>query len=146
MPPKEFIYSSIYGELTKQVQIRFDAASELNKQLFDQVIFEQFLVWDDPTIELDFEEIIGKYNITVAAPTIGDGSAEPILGSTGIETLKETIVNHALSIPMTMKTYRKILSLLNQKLIKDDDKKQRLINLMWGDISTVVKAVRENSI
>lgn len=142
MPPKEFIYSSIYGELTKQVQIRFDAASELNKQLFDQVIFEQFLVWDDPTIELDFEEIIGKYNITVAAPTIGDGSAEPILGSTGIETLKETIVNHALSIPMTMKTYRKILSLLNQKLIKDDDKKQRLINLMWGDISTVVKAVQ----
>lgn len=140
--PKEFIYSSIYGELCKEVQIRFDAASELNKELFDQCIFEQFLDWDDPTIELDFEEIIGKYNITVAAPTIGDNSAEPILGSTGLETLKETIVNHALSIPMTMKTYRKILSLLNQKLIKDEDKKKRLINLMWGDVTTVVKAVQ----
>ena len=39
----EFIYSSIFGELTKNVQIRFDKVSELNKKLFDNVIFEQFL-------------------------------------------------------------------------------------------------------
>ena len=39
----EFFYSSIFGELTKNVQIRFDKVSELNKKLFDNVIFEQFL-------------------------------------------------------------------------------------------------------
>lgn len=32
----EVFYSSIFGELTKQVQIRIDAASELRKRLFDQ--------------------------------------------------------------------------------------------------------------
>ena len=58
--PQQFQYSSIFGELTKNVQIRFDAASELNKQLFDQVIFEKYLKWDTPTIGLDFEEIIGN--------------------------------------------------------------------------------------
>ena len=58
----EFIYSSIFGELTKNVQIRFDKVSELNKKLFDNVIFEQFLDWDIPTIGLDFEELIGQYN------------------------------------------------------------------------------------
>ena len=37
----EVFYSSIFGELTKQVQIRIDAASELRKRLFDQNIYER---------------------------------------------------------------------------------------------------------
>ena len=52
----EVFYSSIFGELTKQVQIRIDAASELRKRLFDQNIYERFLDWDTPTVGLNFEE------------------------------------------------------------------------------------------
>ena len=137
----EFLYSSLFGELTRQVQIRFDAASEMNKRIFDNVICERFLDWDDPTIGLDIEEIIGQYNITIAAPTIGDNSKEPIIGSEGLATLKERIVNHALSKPMTMKTYRKILAILDSKIIKDEEKKKRLINIMWGEVTTVVNAI-----
>ena len=95
----EFLYSSIFGALTQHVQARFDAASKLHKQLFDNVIFERFLDWDTPTIGLDFEEIIGQYNITVAAPTIGDNSKEAILGTEGLETVKERILNHAVTLP-----------------------------------------------
>lgn len=138
---KEFIYSSVFGELTKQVQIRFDAVSKLNKQLFDNVIFERFLDWDVPSIGLDFEEIIGKYNISVAAATIGENSNEPIIGSTGLETLKESLLKHALSVPMTTQTYRKVMQILDSKSISDDAKKQSLIKLMWGDVQTVVSAV-----
>ena len=58
----EVFYSSIFGELTKQVQIRIDAASELRKRLFDQNIYERFLDWDTPTVGLNFEELIGSYN------------------------------------------------------------------------------------
>lgn len=137
----EVIYSSLFGELTRQVQIRFDAASEMNKRIFDNVIYERFLDWDDPTIGLDIEEIIGQYNITIAAPTIGDNSKEPIIGSEGLATLKERIVNHALSKPMTMKTYRKILAILDSKMITDEAKKQRLIKIMWGEVMTVVNAI-----
>lgn len=138
---KEFSYSSIFGELTKQVQIRFDAVSKLNKQLFDNVIFENYLDWDVPSIGLDFEEIIGKYNITVAAATIGENSNEPIIGSTGIDTLKESILKHALSVPMTTQTYRKVMQILSTKLLSDEAQKQELIKLMWGDVQTVVSAV-----
>lgn len=137
----EVLYSSLFGELTRQVQIRFDAASEMNKRIFDNVIYERFLDWDDPTIGLDIEEIIGQYNITIAAPTIGDNSKEPIIGSEGLATLKERIVNHALSKPMTMKTYRKILAILDSKMITDEAKKQRLIKIMWGEVMTVVNAI-----
>jgi len=36
---KTFLYSSIFGALTRNVQVRFDKVSELNKKLFDNVIF-----------------------------------------------------------------------------------------------------------
>lgn len=45
-------YTSIFGELTKQVQVRIDAASELKKRLFDQTIYERYMTWDTPTIGL----------------------------------------------------------------------------------------------
>lgn len=118
----EILYSSIFGALTQHVQARFDAASKLHKQLFDNVIFERFLDWDTPTIGLDFEEIIGQYNITVAAPTIGDQSKEAILGTEGLETVKERILNHAVTLPMTIQDYRKVLQILDSKSLPDKAK------------------------
>ncbi len=135
-------YTSIFGELTRNVQIRFDAVSKLNKQLFDNAIYEQYLDWDSPTIGLNFEELIGKYNITIAAPTIGDNSKETVLGSEGLETYASRVFKHALTRPMTMQEYRKVLSLLNSQLISDTEKKQQLINLMWGTVEDVVNGVK----
>lgn len=135
------IYSSIFGELTKNVQIRFDKVSELNKQLFDNIIFERFLDWDVPTIGLDFEELIGQYNLTVVAPTIGEDSKEAILGTEGLETLKESILNHAITKPMTIKDYRKVLQLLDSKSLPDRTKTEQLVKLMFGEVTDVVKSV-----
>jgi hypothetical protein len=139
--PNPVLLSSLYGELTRNVQARFDAASKLNKEIFDKVIYRQFLDWDTPTVSLDFEELIGKYNITVAAATIGEHSKEPIIGSNGIDTVKERVLNHAITRPMTMQDYRKILQLLDSKSISDEQKKKELINLMWGDVTWVVNGV-----
>lgn len=135
------IYSSIFGDLTKHVQARFDAVSNLNKRLFDNVIFEKYLDWDLPSIGLEFEEIIGQYNLTVAAPTIGDQSKEAILGTQGFETLREKIVNHAITLPMTIQEYRKVLQILDSKSLQDDAKKQQLVSLMWGNVRTPVQSV-----
>lgn len=139
--PKPVLLSSLFGELTKNVQARIDAASELNKRIFDKVIYRNYLDWDTPTIGLDFEEIIGKYNITVAAATIGERSKEPILGSYGLETVKERVLNHAITLPMSMQDYRKILQLLDSKSISDESRKKQLIELMWGGVQRVVNGV-----
>ena len=133
--------SSLFGELTKNVQICIDKASELQKRLFDEVLYTKFLDWDNPTIGLDFEELVGKYNITVAAPTIGDGSKEPILQTEGLEVIKKSVTNHALTLPLSMKDYRRILQILDSKAISDREKTQQLINIMWGNVQTVVNAV-----
>lgn len=140
MPP-EFIYSSIFGELTRRVQIRFDKISEYNKKVFDNIIYETYLDWDLPTVSLNFEEIIGQYNITIAAPTIGDDSKEPIMGTEGVEYLAERIVRHALTLPLTIQDYRKVLQILDSKSISDDVKKKQLTELMWGNVIKVVNAV-----
>lgn len=136
-----FKFSSIFGELTKNTQIRFDAVTRLNKSLVDNVIIERFLDWDVPTVGLNFDEIIGQYNVSIAAPTIGDNSKEPIMGTEGLQTMAGKVFNHALSKPMTIQTYRKVLQILDSKSITDDAKKQQLINLMWGDVTSVVSAV-----
>lgn len=138
---KPFQYSSIFGELTKNVQARFDAASELNKKLFDNVLFEKYLDWDTPTIGLNFEELIGQYNISVAAPTIGDNSKEAILGTEGLQTLAEKIVHHAITRPMTIEDYRKVLQILDSKSLPDAQKTQQLVNLMWGEVRQPVDSV-----
>lgn len=138
---KPMLLSSLFGELTRNVQARIDAASELNKRIFDNVIYRRFMDWDTPTVGLDFEEIVGKYNLTVAAATIGENAKEPILGSYGLETVKERVLNHAVTLPMTVLEYRKILQLLDSKSIPEEQKKKQLIDLMWGGVQRVVNGV-----
>jgi hypothetical protein len=136
------VYSSIFGELTKEVQIRIDAATELRKRLFDQNIYERYLDWDVPTIDLNFEELIGQYNLSVAAATLDSKGKEPILGTEGLETLKQKVLTHQMSYSMPIEEYRKVLQILDSRMLTDDQKTQQLINLMWNNVSTVVKSVQ----
>lgn len=136
------LYSSIFGELTKQVQIRIDAASELRKRLFDQNVYEQYLDWDVPTIGLNFEELIGQYNLSVAAATLASNGKEPIMGTEGLETLKEKVLNHLVSFSMSIEEYRKILQILDSRVITDKAKTQQLVNLMWKNVGNAVNSVQ----
>lgn len=136
------VYSSIFGELTKEVQIRIDAATELRKRLFDQNIYERYLDWDVPTIGLNFEELIGQYNLSVAAATLDSKGKESILGTEGLETLKQKVLTHQMSYSMPIEEYRKVLQILDSRMLTDDQKTQQLINLMWNNVSTVVKSVQ----
>lgn len=139
--PKPILLSSLFGELTKNVQVRFDTASRLHKQVFDRVIYRDYLDWDTPSIGLDFEALMGKYNLTIAAATIGLDAKEPIIDPNGLETFKNTVLKHAQTRPLSVKDYRKILQLLDSKSITDAAKKQQLIDIMWGEVRDVVNAV-----
>ena len=140
--PEQFMYSSLFGELTKQVQLRFDAVSRQHKQLFDNVFYERFFTWDFPTIGLNFEEMKGKYNVTIAAATIDDKSKEPILVTHGLETIAQKVLHHSITLPMTIEDYRKVLQILDSRSIPERDAKAQLIELMWGNVMTPVKGVQ----
>lgn len=133
--------NSIFGELTKEVQIRIDAASELKKRLFDQNYFERFLDWDVPTIGLNFEELIGAYNLSVAAATINDKSKEPVMGTDGLETLKEKVLLHSITKALTSEEYRKILQILDSTMLNPANKREQLVNLMMKTVQDPVNSV-----
>ncbi len=135
-------YSSIFGAITKNVQARIDAASKLNKQLFDSAIYPTFLEWDTPSVSLNFEEIIGTYGISIAAATIGDSSKEPVLGQRGIETYANKVLKHALTTSLTASEYRKVLAILDSKSISPNEAKKQLTDIIWGKTEDVVKGVQ----
>ena len=139
---ENFKYSSLFGELTRNVQVRFDAVTRLHKQLYDNVVYEKYLTWDFPSIGLNFEELKGKYNVTIAAATIDYKSKEPVLVTHGMETIRERILNHAITLPMTIEDYRKVLQIMDSKSLTDDSAKRQLVELMWGTVQTPVKGVQ----
>lgn len=134
-------YSSIFGALTKNVQLRFDQVSEQRKTLFDSNLFETYLDWDVPSIGTDFEELIGQYAISVAAPTIGDNSKESVLGTEGVSTFKSRVFNHAITQPLTIQDYRRVMQILDSKQLPDRTRTQQLVDLMWGNVEKVVGSV-----
>lgn len=135
-------YTSIFKDLTKQTQIRIDAASRLKKQLFDTNYYERYLDWDIPTIGLNFQALIGQYGISVAAATLDSKGKEPIMGVDGLQTIQEKVLSHKMTVPMTIDEYRLVLQLLDSKSIPDETKKSQLVNLMWGNVEKVVKSVQ----
>ncbi len=138
---KEFMYSSVFKELTRIVSLRLDEVSRQNKALFDNVIFERYFDWDTPSIPLEFEELIGRYNITTAAATIGDNSKEPVLGTYGAQTLAQKVLHHAIARSMSAQDYRKVMALTDSTRLSDQARKEELIRLMWGEVSSVVDGV-----
>lgn len=135
-------YTSIFGELSREVQIRIDEASRLNKQLFDTNIFERYLSWDTPSIGLDVEAIVGKYNLSVAAATLDSRGKEPVMGFEGIELIKEHVLTHQMTLPMRAEDYRKVLQILDSRMLSDDERLNRLIEIMFGNVTSVVNSVQ----
>jgi hypothetical protein len=138
---ENFIYSSIFGELTRQTDLRFDAVSRLNKQIFDNVFYPGHFRWDIPTIGIDFHEIIGKYNLTVSAATVDPDSKEPVRVPYGLEELTEKVLKHAHTYAFPIQEYRKVLQILDSRSISDETRKQQLVQLMWGGVTDAVAGV-----
>ncbi|MCD7721008.1 MAG: major capsid protein, partial [Prevotellaceae bacterium] len=138
---KDFMYSSLYKDLTKVVQLRFDEISKQHKELFDNIFYKQYFNWDTPSIGLNFEEMKGIYNVSVVAATIGDRSKEPVIGTESPAVIAQKVLHHAITKSMTSETYRRILMLQTYNRIIDKSAMDDLINIMWGDVTTVVNAV-----
>lgn len=64
------------------------------------------------------------------------------MGTEGLETLKQKVLTHQMSYSMPIEEYRKVLQILDSRMLTDDQKTQQLINLMWNNVSTVVKSVQ----
>ena len=135
--------STIFGALTGNVQARIDAADAAKKQVFlYRDILSALFDWGLPTIDTDFKTILGRYGISIAAPTIELGSGEPLVGSRGVETFSNEMFRHAISSEIDADTRRKILKILDSRsLISDSEKKKQLVEIMFGNVKDRVDGV-----
>ncbi len=64
------------------------------------------------------------------------------MGTEGLETLKEKVLTHQMSYSMPIEDYRKVLQILDSRMLTDDQKTQQLINLMWNNVTKVVNSIQ----
>lgn len=64
------------------------------------------------------------------------------MGTEGLATIAKKVLIHQMTLPMPIEDYRKVLQLLDSRMISDQAKKQQLVNLMWGGVERVVESVQ----
>lgn len=63
------------------------------------------------------------------------------MGTEGMQTIAKKVLTHQMSYSMPMDDYRKVLQILDSKMLSDSAKTQQLVNLMWGNVTKVVNSV-----
>ena len=64
------------------------------------------------------------------------------MGTEGLETIKQKVLTHQMSYSMPIEEYRKVLQILDSRMLSDSAKTQQLINLMWNNVTKVVNSVQ----
>lgn len=134
--------NTIFGNLTGNVQARIDAADAAKKQVFAyRALLGQFFDWGNPTIDTDFKTLLGRYGLTVTAPTIAIGANEPVAAGRPAEVFANSMYRHAISSEIDETTRRKILSILDTRMISDEERKRQLVDIMFGTVKDRVDGV-----
>lgn len=140
---KSFFNSETFGDLTKVVQIAFDKASENQKQLFSNSFVDELFDWDIPQYGLTFQELIGKYQLTMLASIIGDSAATPLRAVDGASVYTGEIPRIGHKYVMQANKVRELLQMLETTRITDKVKMQKLQDTMFANVGEAVKGVKD---
>ncbi|MFR4026943.1 MAG: hypothetical protein ACLTZY_16100 [Alistipes indistinctus] len=87
--------------------------------------------------------MIGSYNLECRSGQRSVPRAKsPSMGTEGLETIKQKVLTHQMSYSMPIEEYRKVLQILDSRMLSDSAKTQQLINLMWNNVTKVVNSVQ----
>lgn len=136
-----FFQTSIFKDLAKTLQISFDLASRNQQSIAKNLVYDKYLDVATPSVATSFEELIGKYNVAVTAPAIGDYSSAPDLGQDGLTVLREKVAHIMARKKLDEQDYRNIQVLLNNPSITADQKNRELVKLIFGDAQSVTQSV-----
>lgn len=136
-----FFQTSIFKDISKTLQITFDLASKNAQSIAKDLVFEKYLDIATPTVSTSFEELVGKYSVSVAAPAIGDYSSAVDLGKDGLSVIREKVPHIKVRRKLDEQDYRNIQILLNNPSISDESKRKELVRMIVGDAQSVAQSV-----
>lgn len=136
-----FFQTSLFKDIAKTLQITFDTASKNQVAIAQNLVYDKYLDVATPTVSTTFEELVGKYNVRVVAPAIGDYSSAPDSGQDGLTVLREKVCHIMARKKLDEQDYRNIQILLNNPSISDESKRKELVKLIIGDATSVAQSV-----
>lgn len=123
---------SVFGPYATKLQAVIDTALDQ----FAPTWFQNYFNWGPQQMTLTFESVIGRSRIEAAASIIARGSASPLRSRPGLEKMTGEIPQISEKFTLSESDYRDFLTL--QQLSTDDNqKKQQLLDLMFGDLKKV---------
>lgn len=105
-----FEYNETFKAALRRTKFRIDAASKEKIEIFGKPWYDKhFTVGRVPHMLSDFNTILGKMHLNIAASTINGKSAEPLRMNEGFNQLAQKMFTHAHAYKMDADTIRELL-------------------------------------
>lgn len=150
---KSFFQSTLYGDLTKVVQVAFNEATKRHVELFGKTYIDEWFEFKNPQYNLTISQLMGKYNIRVMAPLIADKSLTPVRSRHGAEMFVEKIPRFGHKTLITVDEIRELRQMMETqspssdatiRAIFEENKRNELINTMMGTVQDTVLGAKDS--
>lgn len=102
MEKSVFEYNDIFKQALTRVRFRMDAANEQHVELFDKPWYEKyFQMGKYPHLKGNFETVLGKSHITIAASTLNGRASEPLRMNEGFYEIAQKMFYHGHAFKLT---------------------------------------------
>ncbi len=92
----DLFQNKIYQEASRRVKFRIEEASKKDVEIFGKTWYDKhFTTGAIPHMVSDFNTILGKMHLEIAASTIDGKSAEPLRGQQGFTSVPQSMFTHA---------------------------------------------------
>ena len=140
-----FDYNSTFKSALRKTKFRIDAASKANAEIFGKTWYENhFAMGRVPHMLSDFDTVLGKMHLTIAASTINGKSAEPLRMNEGFGKVSQKMFTHAHAYKMEADEIRELL-LMAQAAERTGDSQavEYITDTLFDHTRAAVKGVRE---
>ena len=140
-----FDYNSAFKNALRKTKFRIDAASKANVEIFGKTWYENhFAMGRVPHMLSDFDTVLGKMHLTIAASTINGKSAEPLRMNEGFGKVSQKMFTHAHAYKMEADEIRELL-LMAQAAERTGDSQavEYITDTLFDHTREAVKGVRE---
>lgn len=140
-----FDRNSVFGQALRKTKFRIEEASALNVEIFGKTWYENHFTWGKvPHLLSDFDTILGKMHLTIAASTINGKSAEPLRMNEGFNKLAQKMFTHAHAYKMESDEIRELYMMAKAAEENADTKAVEYIaDVLFDHSKAAVQGVRE---
>lgn len=140
----DLFQSKIYQEAARQVKFRIEEASRQDVEIFGKTWYNKhFTVGTVPHMVSDFNTILGKLHLEIAASTIDGKSAEPLRGQQGFTSLAQSMFTHAHAYKLEADEIREMMLMVKMADGTADQQKVKYItDKLFDNTRLAVQGVR----